>query len=434
VTDLIATLADARAEEAVVAAAVFSDVVAQGAVDRGLRPEHFTVGRLRLVYGAVAALVDEGGPIDQIALCGRLQRDGVLEQLGGANAIDALTASAVAIGNIPAHIARVIDLATWRARGTAATEAVGACHAMDPEALAAAEAVLWESGASARRRTDWTPQAAGDEFMSTLEGASAEVFPWPFARLNEKTDGGAMRGELTCLAGPITHGKSALLDECLESMHKPGMHVRLYLNEMKVSQRMGRVCARRSGVELTKIQRASRGIEPLAGVDLEAVRRSWNNYPVHITECSGWSIERIVRHARRSGADVVALDIINRLPHDGRKRHELLDEATNRLDQLAKECDMHVIVAAHLNRSRTRDSGRPPIPALSDIKESGALGEIPDNVLMVWREPEPETGDPGPLGMVRFAKNRTGELGGLEVRFQGEHQRFLPVDRQHGAD
>jgi replicative DNA helicase len=424
------TLVDLRAEAAVVGAALLSTEAARLIIERGVRPEHLTSEYHRIVFAAVDDLTNEGAGVDTTGVCSRLQQTGRLDSIGGHFTVDAMCAEAAAVGNLPAHCDTVVKLAEWRRTQDGALGMVAAAQAMDQQAFEMAEATLWQNADQRGRRSDWTPEQAGEDFMKSLDAEPQDVFPWPFDKLNMKSDGGAARGEITVLAGPVTHGKSAFLDMCLESMHKPGLTVRLYLNEMKRRQRLARVCARRSGVELTHIQQAMRNLRHLPEHDKELVRRSWANYPVNITEASGWPIERICRHARRSGADVIAVDILNRLPfgNSDRSRTQQLEDAANQLDRLAKDCDMHVIVVTHLNRSRAAVQGRAPIPSLTDIKECAALAEIADNVVFVWREPD-ENGDPQDNGAVRFGKNRTGELGGLEVRFDGPHQRFLAIDR-----
>jgi replicative DNA helicase len=426
----VTDLADHHAEQALVGLAVMSPAAARAVLDRGLAPEQLASPRHRLVLGAIRRLVADGADPDVPSICAVLADHGKLDDVGGPVAVDGLAAHAAGVGAIQPLIDRVISLAGWRRRRNVARDLIAACDATDGDLFDEAEARLFTDDAPTTRRADWAPADAAADFMTTFDGAPVDVFPWPFQKLNVKSDGGAARGEVTVMAGPVTHGKSCLLDMALESMHKPDSHVRLYLNEMKRNQRLARVCARRSGVELSKIQKAMRRLEPLAPGDRTMVQRSWEHYPVHITECSGWTIDRICRDARRQGCDVMALDIVNRLPFGAsdRSRTHQLDDAANQLDQLAKECDMHVIVVAHLNRLRAAPTGRPPMPALSDIKECAALVEIADNVLFVWRDTD-EAGDPTDTGNVRFAKNRTGELGGLEVRFDGPHQRFLPIDR-----
>lgn len=428
------SLSDWRAEAALVGTALMSDAAARGIIDRGVKPEHITSPKHRTVLSAIADMVHEGTPVDHVGVCSRLQRQGVLEDLGGHHVVDAMTADAAGVGSIPVHCDTVVELARWRHMRDTSIAMVGATEAMDTDAFQTAENALWQSDDQRARRTDWTPELAGEDFMESFDGEPQDVFPWPFSKLNMKSDGGATRGEITVLAGPVTHGKSAFLDMCLESMHKPGLTVRLYLNEMKRRQRLARVCARRSGVELTHIQQAMRGRRQLDDWQRERVQKSWANYPVHIKECSGWSIEQICRHARRAGGDVMAVDILNRLPFgdSSRSRTQQLEDAANQLDQLAKDRDMHIIVVTHLNRNRASDKGKAPIPSLTDIKECAALAEIADNVVFVWRQPD-DNGDPLDDGMVRFAKNRTGDLGGLEIKFDGPLQVFRPIERHLAA-
>lgn len=426
-------LYDLDAETGVVGACVMSDVAARNVVDLGLRPHMFASAQRGVVFTAVQQLVARSVVVDIITVCDQLETAGKLEEVGGKFGVERYVVDASPIGSIREHARIVMDRAKWRHRHNTSLTLAAAAQAMDHQAFEQAENDLTAVEQERRRHRTFGPQDVGAAFLESLDKRDTDRFEWPFDRLNQKSRGGARRGQVTVLSGPITHGKSAFVDMCLESMHRPGRKVHLYLNEMTAIERAGRIAARTSGVDLTTIDTATAGGNELDQPALTLIRKAMERQPIGITECDGWTAERICRHARRHEFDVIAVDIVQRLPFSGDRgysRTHQLDAAANQFDQLAKACRMHVILVAHINRERARSTGRAPIPSMTDIKDCAALVEVADNVLFVWRKTDPDTTDPEPEGTVRFAKCRGGEQGGLEVRFDGEHQRFLQIDRR----
>jgi replicative DNA helicase len=106
------------------------------------------------------------------------------------------------------------------------------------------------------------------------------------------------------------------------------------------------------------------------------------------------------------------------------------------LKVLAKELNVPVIALSQL--SREIDHRHPPVPVLSDIRESGAIEQDSDVVMFIYRgdiyEPNTDNG----VAQLIVAKRRNGPTDTVRMRFNRTYVRFEelpPVDhaRPQGA-
>lgn len=103
----------------------------------------------------------------------------------------------------------------------------------------------------------------------------------------------------------------------------------------------------------------------------------------------------------------------------GRSRYEDVSAISNALKTLAKDLNLPVIALAQLNRDTERE-GRPP--RLSDLRDSGAIEQDADIVLLLHR-PDTEVGDVQRIE-VSVAKHRNGRIGKVDLMFHRHFTRF----------
>ena len=118
-------------------------------------------------------------------------------------------------------------------------------------------------------------------------------------------------------------------------------------------------------------------------------------------------------------------------------RHHQLEELSRGLKVLAKTLDITILTLSQLNREvEKRTSGR---PIMADLKESGAIEEDADVVMLMWRHQQSETHTIVGMDM---PKNRQGRTGEVALHFEGAVQRWgestaplaQPQKRSSGGD
>lgn len=133
------------------------------------------------------------------------------------------------------------------------------------------------------------------------------------------------------------------------------------------------------------------------------------------------------------GVKCIFIDYLQLMHADGKNinnREQEVSTISRALKQLAKELDIPIIALSQLNRgveSRVGDNKR---PMLSDLRESGAIEQDADMVLLLHRPEyygilqDDEGNSTRGTAELIIAKNRNGATGSVMLRFQAELIKF----------
>lgn len=244
-----------------------------------------------------------------------------------------------------------------------------------------------------------------------------------FRRLDELLAGGLRPGQFTTIAGHASHGKSALATQLLSHVHGQGARCALYTNEMEGEELDLREIARESGIAHWRLVQGQ--VRPdERELFSKAINRVGESF--ELVEAAGMGAEEIAYDIRRERWDVACVDLLNGLP--GASETKDIDRNVATLAACSRQARCHILACQHLNQSRHVGRAYPPEPAPSDIRGSGAIYNLSNNVLFVYlRESEVEEGEPGDQATLRLAKARGGIRGRLDAVFQPKRMRFLPA-------
>ena len=119
---------------------------------------------------------------------------------------------------------------------------------------------------------------------------------------------------------------------------------------------------------------------------------------------------------------------------DGRSdsRVEQIGQISRGLKILARELDVPVIAISQL--SRAVESRNPPVPMLSDLRESGSIEQDADVVMFVYRDEyyNRESERLGEADLI-VAKHRNGPIGEITLSFLPKFPKFASLYRDRGA-
>jgi len=163
-----------------------------------------------------------------------------------------------------------------------------------------------------------------------------------------------------------------------------------------------------------------------------------NQSKIFIDDSVGGSIAELRAKARRlqseHGLDLLIVDYLQ-LMSAGKggssitNRVQEISEISRSFKSLARELRIPIIALSQLSRAVEQRPSK--IPQLSDLRESGAIEQDADLVLMMYREDyyEEDTERAGVTDLY-IRKHRNGPIGKIELMFKKEQMRFYDVEKQ----
>jgi len=418
---------DLDAERAVIGAVLLAGTKVLDAVsDLGLAADDMYAPRHESIYATALALSGRGEPIDHITVATALGPD--LPRIGGLAVLHDCVAACISPASAP-HYARIVADHAVRRRLTAAGhkvmilgQAVDAGSVTD--AVDAAQAAV---AAVAGRLHGQAPAAdmgtALDDVLTHLETGDGTATPTGITDLDRLLVGGLRPGTLTTIAARPGAGKTVLGLQIALHIATTGGHVGYTSLEMTRQDLLLRGISATSAVDYGRLQRSPR--EPLTEREWVAVSRATETLRgsglavSHRTSATVDAIRADIRDMiRTAGAcDAWIVDYLQLVsPADRRApREQQVSAMTRHLKMAALETGVPVVILAQLNRDGEK-SGRQPI--LTDLRESGAIEQDSDTVILLHRQDD----HPDKLGL-RLAKNRRGPQGDISLIFEGSYQR-----------
>lgn len=374
-----------------------------------LRKDSFYWDKHKKVFETILQLSEEGTPPSETLVSSHL--NGAVPQ----GFVGDLTAKVPAVGHLQHYAERLVELEQWRIKRTAALKLADATKERDFDRFAKAKLEL-ESG-EIHVNSVRSPEQLAEEFSEYMNESMTEAFKLPYKRFNERMGGGLRRKQMTILGGWSSHGKSVVMDQMLEYMVKGGANCHLYINEMGREDRVARSIARNTGISYQRLVQGRLSSQEKDHVT-ELLELGCPYFS--ITECAGWSIQELAYDIKSRNYDVIGVDILHLFDYDSENE---LARISRLLNRTAKQGNCHIIATVHLNEYRVNDIVRPR-PVMRDIRGSGMIKNDADNVMFIYREQEPSTGDPLPPSALYTAKVRNGQMGTVHMMFNEDRFMF----------
>ena len=154
-----------------------------------------------------------------------------------------------------------------------------------------------------------------------------------------------------------------------------------------------------------------------------------NDAPLFIDDAPALKPTEVRARARRLkrehdlGLFVVDYPQLMRAEGSNENRTTEISRISQSLKSLARELDIPVIALSQLNRSVELRTDKRPM--MSDLRESGAIGQDADVIMFIYREDfyDKESPKKG-LAEIFLGKQRNGETGKVNMLFKGEYTRF----------
>jgi replicative DNA helicase len=426
---------DVRAEEVTLGAMMLSqDAIAAvlEIVRAGdyYRPVHETI------HGAIIDLFARGEPADPITVTAELQRRGQLDRVGGPVYVHGLASAVPSAVNADWYAQIVADTAILRRLATAGERIAHLAYAGEGDAREVVDRAQMEVFAVAHEQTEEDVKPLAVTMPATLErieqrgekpGALIGI-PTGFADLDSLT-GGLRGGQMIVVAGRPGHGKSTLgVDFARAASIKHGLTSVVFSLEMGEDEINERILSAEARVGLHHLRTGNMTDDDWARI--ARVQPKVDAAPLYVDASANLSALEIRTKARRlaqrHGLSLIVVDYLQ-LMQSGKGRAENrqleVSDISRSLKLLGKELDVPVVALSQLNRGPEQRQDK--MPTMADLRESGAIENDADMVILIHRPDAYEKSHPraGEADLI-VAKHRGGPTATITVAFQGHYSSF----------
>ena len=248
----------------------------------------------------------------------------------------------------------------------------------------------------------------------------------------DNTLAGLQDCNLVIIAARPSMGKSSLALNIATNAAKENKTVAFFSLEMTKEELVQRVLFSEAKVASGDARKGQLGPEKWSRV-VEAASKV-NTMPLYFDDASVITVTDIRAKSRRLKAsknlDLIVVDYIQLMQgNSGDNRQQEIAEISRNLKGLARELKVPIIALSQLNRAaEAREDKR---PRLGDLRESGAIEQDADIVMMIYRDDyyNPATERPG-VAEINIVKNRSGSTGKVDLYFSKEYTQFTNYSNQ----
>jgi replicative DNA helicase len=435
-----------EAEQSVLGAMLF-DERAVGQTIEKVREHHFYDEAHRRIFRALVSLYNDSSPIDLVSVSDCLRKTGELESVGGATYLSQLLDMVPTVAHVDYYCRIVLEKAWLRELLTAAMEIMTDVHGEGPhveEVLDRAEKKIFDI---VERRVTST--------VVPVEELVHPVFKWvdDLHKDPRKVTGmstgfidldtvlrGLQKSDLIIVAGRPSMGKTSFALNIAGNVGvREGKAVAIFSLEMDKQQLVLRMLcseARTDKIGLRDLQTGyfDSDLYPYLTDAANGLAQS----RIFIDDSPTNSVMEMRAKARmlkaRQNLDLIVIDYLQLMEERSSRadnRQQEIAMISRQLKALARELEVPVIALSQLSRAvERREENR---PQLADLRESGAIEQDADVVLMLYREEyysrlqRPNDDIPENLlnkAEVIIAKQRNGPTGTVNLNFFGDRVRF----------
>lgn len=388
----------------------------------------------RLVFGVIGGLVNACKPADVITVFERLQAEGKADEAGGLPYINALASYVPSASNIRRYAEIVREQAILRrliaASDETATDAFNTQGRPVAELVDSAQQRLQNIHVSVGRSMPTGIEDAVVRLLDRIQEAADGVKPSGISSgipaFDRMTGGGFKGGKQVILAARPSVGKSSLAEQfCLHVALREGLGAAFFSQEMTKDELTDRAIANIGRIPLDHIISGQLADDEWPRLT-EAVERL-RNVHIFLDDQPALTLPDIAAKARmlkrQHDVKLIVVDYLQLCAggKDKDTRHHQIEQLSRGIKTLAKQLDVCFITLSQLNREVEKRAGGKPV--LSDLKESGAIEEDADIVMLLSRS-QHQTSSGMQVVHCDIPKNRQGRTGSFALAFEGPIQQW----------
>ena len=415
---------------------------------KAISGESFYVPAHRMLFEKLIEMHQSVKAIDLLTVGEDLKQSEMLDQVGGYAFLEGLIDSTPTSAHAEFYMEIVQQKHLFRRIIAQAVESIDLCYTEEDaeELLNRTQEQFFElSDQKASSIEEWKEvvyKTAGQ----IIEGVKTEDgVPTGFIDLDKELRG-LHKTDMIVLAARPSMGKTSLAMNIAEHAalgnnpeHK-AYAIGVFSLEMSQQQLVRRMLFSKAGVPAWKDFRSNDD-----NARLTQAADQLGKAAIIVDDSAGLDIMDLRARARRMkrlyNVDLLVIDYLQLLGDKRRQRDGRQQETasiSNSIKAMAKELDVPVLILSQLSRA-PEQGGRDGSPRLSDLRDSGAIEQDADVVLLLQRPSfndahKGDVDENDPLAIVHIAKHRNGPTGKVDLNFFKEMTRFESRDTHHIND
>jgi len=394
----------------------------------------------RPIFQAMLDLFHTGEPIEPLTVIEQLTKSGTLDEAGGREAIFDIVETPYIAASYRTYAEIVHDTAMQRRLLQVGQQIEGIVAGREGETddmLKTAEDLIYGLSHKTTRGDFQHSQELVHQTVERLaqvseQGSEITGLASGFTDLDRMT-GGFRPANLVVVAARPSMGKTALaLCIAQNAALDDEKTVAIFSLEMSVDEIMGRMLSSTAMVDGSRMRsgRLSQDDWPRIGNAADRLSKA----KIFVDDSEGVTVAEMRTKARRLksrfGLDLVVIDYIQLMesaPVAGRRRDENrvqeLSAISRSLKLMARDLDVPIVILSQLNRAPDQRPDKHPL--LSDLRESGAIEQDADVVLMLYRDDyyNKDSEEKG-ITDLDVAKHRNGPTGRIKLAFMDRYVKF----------
>ena len=394
------------------------------------------------IFKAMNKVYQKSIPVDFVTLTDQLEKDGMLEKVGGIDYIMTLTNTVPSAANFK-HYCDIVKADSIRRKLIRSGQEIieDAFENEDKDkSLQFAEQVIFDIAEKEGRsslehvgRSDGAVKKVIDKFGEIAKDPTVlKGIPTGFTDFDKITNG-LQNSDLILLAARPGVGKTSFsMNILVHAATELNKKCAIFSLEMSKEQLMQRAVCSKAKVDMGKALKGE--------MDAEEWKRIWaaskklEQSGLYVDDSSMTTPADLLSKCRRlkmqDGLDLIMVDYIQ-LMTSARKadnRQLEISDISRTLKIAAKELNVPIIVLSQL--SRAVESRQDHRPLLSDLRDSGAIEQDADIVLFIYNPEKyndvPQEDEPGTVELI-VAKHRNGGTGTVKLRWIGQYTTFVNI-------
>lgn len=432
---------NAEAEQTVLASALLDHTAVEKIINL-LDVEDFYYEANMEIFESIKNVTMQNIPVDALTVSEELKKREKLDYVGGFEYLARLTENIITSKNVEAYCNIIKEKSTLRKLISASNEIIEKGYKENDEVqkiIELAETRIFAISQNRNTNSFFEIKDVLLEVFNQLEEramnkGSLTGITTGYEDLDRMT-AGLQRSDLVLIAARPSMGKTALAVNIAINAVKTGVSVALFSLEMSKEQYVQRIISMESMVESGKLR--SGNLDDEDWNRLLSVMSVISNYKIHVDDTASITLFEMMSKCRRlkleKGLDLIIIDYLQLMSGSGKNssnRQQEISDISRGLKAMARELNCPVVALSQLSRAPELRTDHRPI--MSDLRESGAIEQDADVVMMLYRDEyyNKEESEKKGIAEIIITKQRNGPVGTVELAWISQYTKFGNIQKQ----